>query len=206
MHLESVCVSPALHFVAMDMPFLDTGCNLFSLSAVLFSFRTHDQPLNQGSISPILQRERSNSKTYQISNLTDQPFTPFSGSLLNLASGSRSTSNPTPILHNLVQPSQSFIPYSNFLNPPTPPFVLPQPGTPPYASLAPLHSREKEKPTPQQCLQDRVPIYIRDTIQHHREKPMWYSQLAGASPVRVPVLTPEALATSAQLGACVGWE
>lgn len=190
----------------MDMPFLDTGCNLFSLSAVLFSFRTHDQPLNQGSISPILQRERSNSKTYQISNLTDQPFTPFSGSLLNLASGSRSTNNPTPILHNLVQPSQSFIPYSNFLNPPTPPFVLPQPGTPPYASLAPLHSREKEKPTPQQCLQDRVPIYIRDTIQHHREKPMWYSQLAGASPVRVPVLTPEALATSAQLGACVGWE
>ena len=114
MHLESVCVSPALHFVAMDMPFLDTGCNLFSLSAVLFSFRTHDQPLNQGSISPILQRERSNSKTYQISNLTDQPFTPFSGSLLNLASGSRSTNNPTPILHNLVQPSQSFIPYSNF--------------------------------------------------------------------------------------------
>lgn len=190
----------------MDMPFLDPGCNLFSLSAVLFSFRTHDQPLNQGSISPILQRERSNSKTYQISNLTDQPFTPFSGSLLNLASGSRSINNPTPILHNLVQPSQSFIPYSNFLNPPTPPFVLHQPGTPPYASLAPLHSREKDKPTPQQCLQDRVPIYIRDTIQHHREKPMWYSQLAGASPVRVPVLTPEALATSAQLGACVGWE
>ena len=188
----------------MDMPFLDTGCSMFSLTGVLFSFRTYTQPLNQGSISPILQRERSNSKSYQISNLTDQPFPPFSGSLLNLASGSHSFNNPTPILHNLVQPSQPFVPYSSFLNPPPPPFVLPPADTPPYSPSVPLHPREKEKPAPQQGLQERVPAYIRNTLQQHREKPTWYSQLAGASPVRVPIFTPESLASSVQLGACIG--
>ena len=45
-----------------------------------------------------------------------------------------------------------------------------------------------------------MPTYIRDTILQHRVKPSWYSQLAAASAVRVPVLTPEVLETEVELG------
>ena len=62
------------------------------------------------------------------------------------------------------------------------------------------HAREKEKPAPQPSLQERVPTYIRDTILQHRVKPSWYSQLAAASAVRVPVLTPEVLEKEMELG------
>ena len=55
----------------------------------------------------------------------------------------------------------------------------------------------------QPSLQERVPTYIRDTILQHRVKPSWYSQLAAASAVRVPVLTPDALAGEVELGAWV---
>ena len=70
-------------------------------------------------MSPALQRERSNSKSHLIGNLTDQSFTPFSGSLLNLA-----PSSCTPILHHLMQPvSQPFAPspLPSFLSPILPP-------------------------------------------------------------------------------------
>lgn len=50
-----------------------------------------------------------------------------------------------------------------------------------------------------------MPTYIRDTILQHRLKPSWYSQLASASAVRVPVLTPESLASELELGTCL-WD